>query len=377
MKSFPIFVIFLFIIQFLPSFSYSQTTSPQVKAAMEMQSFYKHPSPELLADIIKIIDSEEDFLSKSSSVFPYIGFITVALSKYQDKSEDFYDLSNKLKYSQELIKQCLKLSQIKDTVINWRGHDPSINDLVWSGFFASGDTRYLDRLVSELKYCGRKDSLVLFLTGITAKWSLCSNAKSYPIVKEYLEQTLENRPTDLKVHINELLISMPGEIKEQMKEGIIEIKKREKDKKADPLCSLRDYNKDGLQIHYALIKDKNFFEEWKKPEMPTITSADTYKKGEDVIPIIIFATDGKDTNENADLTYDITITKPDGSQYGHFEQLEVWKDEPAPAMHLVKQPILLHIEKTDPAGVYQINSVVYENNKKVKVTFELSFQVID
>lgn len=351
--------------------------SHQEKVGMEMQSFFKHPSPDLLTDIIKSIDSEEDFLSKSSSAYPFIGFITVALSKYPDKSVDFNNLSNELKYSKDLVKYCLKLSETKDTVLNWKGHEASINDLVWSGFFASGDTRYLDRLVSELKYCDMKDSLVLFLAGMSAKWSLCSNAINYPIVGEYLEQTLENRPPEIKVHIKELLNTMPEEIMKQMKEGVREIRKREKDKNSDTLCSIRNYDKDGLQIHYALIKDKNFFEEWKKPEVPKIISSDTYKKGEDVIPIIIFSTDGKDINGNADLSYDITITKPDGSQYGHFEQLELWKDEPAPVMHLVKQPIIIHIEKSDPVGIYKINSVVYENNKKVNVNFELSFQVVE
>lgn len=369
--------IVLLLVLSLTSICFAQSASPQKNIGLEMQGFYQHPSPDLVIDIIKNIDGTKDFLSKSTSVFPYIGFMTVAFSKYPDKYEEFYKFSNGLNDSKELVQYCLKLSKIRDTVLNWQGHEPGINDLVWSGFFASGDTRYLDRLVSEMKYCDRKDSLKLFLTGISAKWSLCANAISYPLVKEYLEQTLEKGPPELKAHIKELLNTTPDVITEQMREGIREIKNNEKQNSPNQLCASRDYNKDGLQIHFLLIKDKNFFEEWKKPDLPTITFVDTYKRGEEVIPIILFSTDGKDDNGNADLTYDIKIVKPDGSTYGHFEQLEIWKDEPAPMMHLVRQPVVIHLEKNDPIGIYKISSVVYENNKKAKVNFDLSFQVAE
>lgn len=36
-----------------------------------------------------------------------------------------------------------------------------------------------------------------------------------------------------------------------------------------------------------------------------------------------------------------------------------------------------YIEKNDPAGIYKIHSVVYENNKNVEVEFDLSFQVVE
>lgn len=367
----------LFVVLSLTSICFAQSENPQRNIGLKMQSFYQHPSPDLVIGIIKNIDGTKNFLSKSTSVFPYIGFMTVAFSKYADKYEEFYNFSNGLNDSKELVQYCLKLSKIRDTVLNWQGHEPGINDLVWSGFFASGDTRYLDRLVSEMKYCDRKDSLKLFLTGISAKWSLCANAISYPLVKEYLEQTLEKRPPDLKAYIEELLGTTPDVITEQMREGIREFKNNEKANTVNPLCAQRDYNSDGLQIHFVLIKDKNFFEEWKKPEMPITRTVDTYKRGEDVIPIILFSTDGKDVNGNADLSYDITILKPDGSIYGKFEQLQVWKVEPAPMIHLVKQPAIIHLEKSDPTGIYKISSVVYENNKKAKVNFDLSFQVVE
>jgi hypothetical protein len=144
----------------------------------------------------------------------------------------------------------------------------------------------------------------------------------------------------------------------------------------DSLRADSTYNKDGLMIIFTLIGDKGFFDQWAKPESPKIVSVDSFQLGQHVIPIIIFSTNAKDQKGNANLTYDIRIIRPDGEIYGHFENLTVWKDKPAPHMHLVEQPIDVGLEKTDPLGVYKIESVVYDNNKKVKVHFHLAFTVI-
>jgi len=144
----------------------------------------------------------------------------------------------------------------------------------------------------------------------------------------------------------------------------------------DSLKAIADYQNDGLQIIFALINDKGFFDEWRKPEMPHIKSIDTYKRGEEAIPIIIFGTDGKDKNGNANLTYDIKIIKPDSTVYAEFKQLEIWKDVQQPVLHILKQPVVIHIEQNDPFGIYTIYATVYENNKNQKVNFVLRFQVI-
>jgi len=144
----------------------------------------------------------------------------------------------------------------------------------------------------------------------------------------------------------------------------------------DSLNAVESFNQNGLQLHFVLINDKEFIDKWEKPETPKISPIDTYKRGEDVIPIIIFSTDGKDSVGNANLTYDIKIVKPDGTIYGEFKQLEVWKDAPAPIMHLIKQPIDIHLEENDPIGIYKVQTTIYENVKKVRVNFELAFQVV-
>lgn len=146
---------------------------------------------------------------------------------------------------------------------------------------------------------------------------------------------------------------------------------------SDSLKAQFEYNQNGLQLISALINDRNFFDEWQKPEMPMVKPVDTYRLGEEVIPVFIFTSSAKDENGNADLTYDINILKPDGSVYGHFENLEIWKDAPDTLMHLVKQPIVIRLESSDPLGVYKIHVTVFDNVQKLKVPINLYFQVIE
>ncbi len=145
----------------------------------------------------------------------------------------------------------------------------------------------------------------------------------------------------------------------------------------DSLQAQVDYRSEGLNVIGVLIDERGFFDEWQKPEMPKIKPVDTYRRGDEVIPILIFSTSAKDQNGNADLTYDITIRKPDGSVYGHQEKLTVWQGAPAPMMHLVKQPLVIRLERTDPLGIYTISTTVFENVRQQKVPMEFSFRVIE
>jgi hypothetical protein len=369
-------IIFLINILFT-SLCIAQHIIPQKQIGLEIQCFYQHPGSTLLSDIIKSMDEDSTFLSNPNTNPVIIGFLTVALSKYHEKSEGYQEMANELKFKRSLVLYCLELSGVKDTILNWPGHNSSINDLHWGGFFASGDTRYLERLVSELQYCDNKDSLNLFLTGNSAKWSLCSNAINYPEVKQYLEHASDAAPAALKSQLIDVLHSSSAELKNQMLEGIKQFKNTINDKDVDSLCAMKEYHTDGLALFFILIKDKKFFNEWAKPDTPKISSNNTYKRGEDVYPVIIFSTDGKDENGNADLTYDIKIIKPDGTLYSNFEQLEIWKKAPLDMLQLVKQKLDIHIENNDPFGVYKIHSVVHDNIKKIDVDFNLSFKVIE
>jgi len=144
---------------------------------------------------------------------------------------------------------------------------------------------------------------------------------------------------------------------------------------ADSLVSIRHYKEDGLEIGCLLMKGTSLLYEWAKPKTPVLSHTSTYQRGDTVITALFVGTEAKDKNGDADVTYDITIFKPDGSIYGDFKQLDLWRNAPAPMFELVQQPIVIKLEDNDPLGVYKISITVHENNLKKQVDFKMSFLV--
>ncbi len=147
---------------------------------------------------------------------------------------------------------------------------------------------------------------------------------------------------------------------------------------ADPAdtATTAEYNKDGLTLMYFFVDYAKFFDDWSNPEPPLITNTRLVNRGDSIFPIVLFETDAVDDSGNANLTYDITILRPDGSEYGSYSDLVICDNGPASgAFYLLQQPIVIRIEGDDPFGIYKVDLVIKENNKNVTVPLSLSFSV--
>ncbi len=81
----------------------------------------------------------------------------------------------------------------------------------WASFFATGDVRFLDHIIGKILLAEDRIDRNLFLTGASAKWSLCSNARQDKLVKEHLTGVKEN-----KKQIEEILKKEPQEFRQEM-----------------------------------------------------------------------------------------------------------------------------------------------------------------
>lgn len=108
-----------------------------------------------------------------------------------------------------------------DTIYSQTELSPSYNDMSWSSFFATGDFKFIDRIIKNMEYASNRQDMNLFLTGGTAKWSLCANAKQDLMVKKYLKSQKKNNKS-----IGEILRKDPYEFKQEM----FDILKKQKDK---------------------------------------------------------------------------------------------------------------------------------------------------
>lgn len=82
---------------------------------------------------------------------------------------------------------------------------PDVLDMLWACFSATGDTKYVKRLMSTLAW-RRNDSkdLPKMLIASAASWSLVSNINQHAKVKEFC-QSLEMQDADLKPYLEKAL----------------------------------------------------------------------------------------------------------------------------------------------------------------------------
>ena len=152
---------------------------------------------------------------------------------------------------------------------------------------------------------------------------------------------------------------------------------------AQPADSTRkgfdEYREDGFVVVAFLISDSTFFERWERPEPPRITPDTRYIRGETAYPVLVFQSDAVDEAGNAHLTYDLTITKPDGSPFSGspLRDLVAWENAPTPALSLGFTTVSLIIEEDDPLGAYGIEFEVRDENRGKTVPLSLSFVVTD
>lgn len=128
--------------------------------------------------------------------------------------------------------------------------------------------------------------------------------------------------------------------------------------------------KDGFGAQLWLTNDEKFFDSWNKPETPRLTILKSTKRNEPVFVIILFINPGVNEKGKTDVTFDVSVKKPDGSIYADFKDLEVWQEKPALAknqIQLAAKHIGIGIENEDPLGKYTIEVLVKDNIKKVEL----------
>ena len=142
----------------------------------------------------------------------------------------------------------------------------------------------------------------------------------------------------------------------------------------DKLKSIDQYDDNNKKL-ILFCGDYSFVEQWYKPEIPELTTKSSIRRGEDLVPFIVFSSNNVDNNGNASLTYSIKVINPDSSIYFENYNLVLWKDSPAPNLHLVQQYIRIFIEEKDQLGIYTIQVEVTDRNKNISIPLDVKFRV--
>jgi len=184
-----------------------------------IQSYYQHPQPQLISSLIEALDSS-GFLRKSTNAPSVTGFFSEIFASNPDQISKWQVLIAKREEQTRTVLNNALTTSKTGGVLKLSGHSAELNDEYWGAFFASGNPKYVDKLVDLLQFFDEREDEALFFAGGTAKWSLASNAQTYPAVRSAIEESkleANNRTQEL---ITDLLTSGPATVKQQMVEII-------------------------------------------------------------------------------------------------------------------------------------------------------------
>ena len=91
---------------------------------------------------------------------------------------------------------------------------PAYNDVAWAAYGATGDAHYLQLVLDNCRYATERKRLNRYLTGASARWSLCSMAQQDTQVKDYLLK--QRRSPEARLALQ----SKPAALRQQMAEEL-------------------------------------------------------------------------------------------------------------------------------------------------------------
>lgn len=173
----------------------------------KMQKYYlstdKKKDLNVIIDILSM--SFEDRGTKDTFAISMGTFFSCVVAQDKQMKEV---ILNRLNNLQDPLKGYLDIS-IRVSPESFLNQMPTCaikNDLYWSCFFVTGETKYLDLIMDNIKFIDQVDNLSLFSAAFTAQWSLSSNAEQDANVKNYLINIIASKdPVRSKVAAELLL----------------------------------------------------------------------------------------------------------------------------------------------------------------------------
>ncbi|MDR2016358.1 MAG: hypothetical protein LBP90_01945 [Burkholderiales bacterium] len=228
MKLFGKTCLFLFAALFFNAIQAKDLNETEKEISDWMIFYYKNPRPESVIPMVKKMNDVK--ACRDGAIFPMAAFFSVLFEESKGLAEE---VVREVKNYPEKEKRCygfaLALSQLpnKKMLFNelsvneeWikkaieRDRKPLLNilpitaaalDTYWGAFFASGDIRYVEKVISALPYLETKGDTDKLLVGAAAKWSLTSNAYQHEKVLNVCKEASKTAEPAVKKVLDDVI----------------------------------------------------------------------------------------------------------------------------------------------------------------------------
>ena len=189
-----------------------------------LQTYYHHPDKQVVALTIAYlnrhcVDSTQKATLQSRAQI-YVGFLTALMAQDTAKRTQLRARQSQINDPgfRQLVGSLLPLTPAR--LFANLPLTPAYNDVAWAAYFATGDPQYLDLLVRNCRYAAERKNLNRYLTGASARWSLCSMAKQDSLVQQYLLTQRTTKEAQLILHSN------PSALRQQISEVLAQNQQR-------------------------------------------------------------------------------------------------------------------------------------------------------
>ena len=134
-----------------------------------MQGYYLHPQPDRIGDVIDALDPT-GFLKRPTNANAVIGFFSEIFAANPNYLPEWQrHVAKQDDQTRTTLERALAVSK-SGGVLNNSGHSAELNDACWAAFFATGNPKFVDKIIDQLRYFDERNDEGLFFSGATAKW---------------------------------------------------------------------------------------------------------------------------------------------------------------------------------------------------------------
>jgi hypothetical protein len=147
--------------------------------------YYQRPRPELVESAMKFA-IKENLLDDENARAPLYATFTCLFARHPDHREAWIKSIAMLEEpARTFFQKAIEIPPMQ--MLAEAEVSPARNDMNWGCFFATGDERYIDNVISMLGMLDERKDLTRFLTASSAQWSLAGISKSHDKVRAELK----------------------------------------------------------------------------------------------------------------------------------------------------------------------------------------------
>lgn len=173
-------------------------------------NFYSKPDPDKVESALRFIDAS-NLMENRRATGPLSAFFSYVFHQYPDRNAAWSEVLREVKLPVR-VAFLRSMNLMPQQILAEQPLSPMKNDMYWALFYASGDTKYIDRVVDLLKDYDQDKKLNAFLTAGAAKWTLAINFHKNSKVQDYLKMLKQKPGFQYEIHFNDIFSEEPAAI---------------------------------------------------------------------------------------------------------------------------------------------------------------------